>query len=115
MYTALYVPCLSDDETDPSKEFPTETEAWNYIFDSMCRECQAERKLYFAMQANGEDPDKYDENMPESRASEYPACSAEWLVVDSDELKKCETFDDFLMAGGFGDPIYTRPESNNNG
>lgn len=57
-----------------------------YVFDRMCDSCKKSRQLYFKLVEDEEDPDDFDEDMPESWASEYPACSAEWLVVSSDEL-----------------------------
>lgn len=106
MKTALYMPACNK-ESDPSKEFETEQEAWEYIFNRMCVGCKDQRALYLRLVSEGKSPRDYYK-----RACEYPACSAEWFVVDSDELKGCETFSDVLNAAGYTEVIYRRPDYN---
>jgi hypothetical protein len=65
------------DKLDPSKfDFNSEEEAWEYVFSRMCKICKAERLRAL----DGEGKEEY------CPPSLYPACSAEWMVLRTDEL-----------------------------
>lgn len=95
MFVSYYAPALSEGQEDPSKEFLTEKEAYEYIFSNMCQSCQDKRRLFL----EGD----------EENGSDYPACACEWFVVQKDDLEKAENFGDVLKAAGC-ETLYTRPE-----
>lgn len=86
MYTALYLPARPYGVEDPSKDFDSEEEAWNYIFNTMCTVCKNDRKSYFELIESGRKPEDFDYPEEEFFLSEYPVCSAEWLVVPTEGL-----------------------------
>lgn len=96
-YVAYYAPALIPGQEDPTKEFPTEEEALAYVYDGMCQCCQNERILWLA-------GDK-------ENGSAYPACACEFFVIPKEEYERSSSFDDILTAAGYGEPIYTKPES----
>ena len=55
--------------------FTTELDAWQFIFSKMCKGCRIERQR--VLEGKG---DPYED-------SEYPACSAQWEVILTDESK----------------------------
>ena len=67
---------------DPSKNgFKTKEEAWDYVFDNMCKTCQEERThALFLIQhpelKTDSEHDQYD--------STHPACACEWSVGEDD-------------------------------
>jgi hypothetical protein len=110
MKTALYLPTLPADSENPTRKFDTDQEAWEYIFDSMCEGCQKKRTLFFKLHAEGKSPDDFEEGSPEYYADEYPACACEWVVLDSDDLKKCGSFLDVMTSAGW-EIIYDKNET----
>ena len=89
-YVAYYAPSLRDDQEDPTAEFPTEQEAWDYVFSRMCKGCKEERERALAC-----------DNPDESEDSTHPACSCEWFVITKEDYDKSESFGDILKAAGY--------------
>jgi hypothetical protein len=74
-----------NNNADPTKSgFNTEDEAWQYVFDNMCKNCKDERQRVLAGEV------LYDDD------SEYPACSAEWSVILTEEFR--QDIEGLLMA-----------------
>lgn len=93
-YVAYYAPA-HDGQEDPTKEFPTESEAWDYVYSRMCRTCKEERQR--ALSGDAE-------------SSLDPACSCEWFVITKEDWDASESFMDILEAAGYTEVIYRRPE-----
>lgn len=87
MFTAIYLPSLSEGEEDPSRSgFATKEAAEEYVVSKMCSECQEERSRALAGQ--------YDD------ASVYPGCFDEWIIGLTDKVQAAESFDQLMIAGG---------------
>jgi len=82
MFTAYYSPASSS--TDPSRAgFPSYVAAAEWIRKNcVCDDCRI-------MCAN-EDVDLMDSS-----------CAAEWFIIETEKLEKCESFGDVLDAAGF--------------
>jgi hypothetical protein len=86
-YVAYYAPKRQDGEEDPTREFPTEAEAYDYVFEGMCDRCKKDREL--ALQGDEENGDL------------YPACACEWFVIPKEDFDKSTCFEDVLTAAGY--------------
>jgi len=122
MYTAYYVPAIAEGRTNPSRSgFPTEKAAWKFIFQHMCNGCRETRLLYLRLKRRGytneiinsiEDDLNGDDFRQRwlSLGDEYPACSAEWWVVPTEQLEKSESFEDVFRAAGYTEVLYRDEE-----
>jgi hypothetical protein len=91
-WTALYLPAT--DRPDPSKyDCATKEEAEQYVLDHMCGTCKEERHRAL----NGlSDPTNEEHEFD----SEYPACTCEWTVLKTRDLKNGMSFTDIMEASG---------------
>lgn len=102
LFSAIYLPARSEGTPDPSRGgFESEDAAWEFVFTNhMCRRCVESRRR--AIAGTGGEFD-----------SEYPACSAEWLVGKTADFEKAESFEDTLTAGGYSEVIYRDGDNDN--
>lgn len=89
-YAAIYLP---SSDNDMSKwDFKTKAEAKEYMFSKFCEEC---KKSYQIISSENFNSAEYNDE-------DYPicSCSAEWMIVNQDELPDEFSFSDIMKAGG---------------
>ena len=90
MYTALY--CPQTDLPNPSCDgFKTIEQTEKYIQKHWCNICRKEYAKYLRKIRSGD------------KEVEYPilSCDAEWLIIKTKKLNKCQTLSDIFTACGY--------------
>lgn len=86
MFTAYYLPVLSQKKGVTKTGFTTEKEAWEYVYSQMCNSCKKELA---------------EERAAHPEAKAFPACACEWGVGLTSEIDAAESFQDVLEACGW--------------
>lgn len=97
-WVAMYMPA-SDEEGDPSRAFPSEEAAWEYVLSRQCPTCKRERELALGAEPEDTELDRsLLSGLDVEFLSEETACLAEWEVVSREEW-------DSLGAAGEGGAV----------